>query len=368
MPSSLRTGDATTGRLRLSCTRRRQRFATGEALPVASRGAPPASALRPFRAAPLVLCASGARDYLRSPGDGAARGITSAIKACESGEDVLKLVASSLPDFNSINVSAALSRLAKLPPVGRWKSDDRTHRLVARAGGLLDLMEGQALANTLWACAKLGVTPDWLSRWLVRSLQMVGTMNAHGLSSSIYTLGQLREKPSDAWMAAFYSASLHVLRSSVVANQFVPQALANVLYTLAHLEQKPSAEWMDAYWIAACHSMSTYNPQDLSNTIWASAKLGICPPPVWLAQFWSASLRNLQSSIVVDQFKPQELSNTIWAAATLDISPPASWMELFQIVSRGRLSACNSQDFANMIWAFVKASSPTRQRMAYHLR
>ena len=82
---------------------------------------------------------------------------------------MLKLVASSLLDFNYINVSAALSKLAKLQPVGRWKSDERTHRLVARAGELLGEMEGQALANSLWACAKMGIiTFDWLPHWLHR--------------------------------------------------------------------------------------------------------------------------------------------------------------------------------------------------------
>ena len=51
---------------------------------------------------------------------------------------------------------------------------------------------------------------------------------------------------------------------------------------------------------------------------------------------------------------PQDLSNTIWAAATLDIPPPATWMELFEIESRGRLSAFTSQGLGNMIWGFAK--------------
>ena len=142
------------------------------------------------------------------------------------------------------------------------------------------------------------------------STNFLARMKPQELSNVIYALGQLREKPSDAWMAAFYSASLRLLKLRVFADRFTPRQLANIIFSLALLEKKPSAEWMDAYWIAACHSMSTSNQQDLSNTI--------------------------------------------WAAATLDIPPPASWMELFKIESRGRLSACISQDLANMMWSFAK--------------
>ena len=64
--------------------------------------------------------------------------------------------------------------------------------------------------------------------------------------------------------------------------------------------------------------------------------------------YWTAAGNSMLT------FDPQALSNILWAAATLDIPPPTSWMELFEIKSRGHLSACTSQGLAYMIWAFAK--------------
>ena len=334
MPSSLRTGDATTGlcdratsRLHLSCTRRWRCFVAGVALPFALRGAPPASRFRSLRVAPLVLCATGGRDYSRSPGDGAARRITSAITASETGEDVLKLVASSLADFNFINVSAALSRLAKLQPVVLWKSDERTHRLVDQAGELVDLMDTQALSNSLWACEKLEITPSWLPRWLKRSSGVLGSMTPQEMSNSIYALGQLQEKPSDdACLAAFHERSL--------------------LCAATTFDISPPA-WMDLFESESCGRLSAFNSMDLANTIWAFAKLCHRPSNKWLITFLDASLAQLPS------LNAQDVSNTIWALAELGVKPMSEWMAALTQPLMIFLDTLSEQHSANTLWALT---------------
>lgn len=134
--------------------------------------------------------------------------------------------------FNYINASAALAKLAKLRPIERWKDDARTQLLVARAGELLGEMEERRLTNSVWACSKLGIAPAWLPQWVELTARKLRTMNAQGLSNSVYALGGLGYHPSDAWLRTFYTASLDM-------SEFNAQDLANNPYSLALLKEVP---------------------------------------------------------------------------------------------------------------------------------
>lgn len=254
----------------------------GDALRVSSHRVSRLAQLRACWASPLVVCAAGERSYTshkdrggapRAPSPSCtteltsgrpfssvelprvsspARGIATVplrgpahdqlmadIKDCQCGEQLLLLV-ERVATFNYMNTSAALTKLAKLQPLERWKDDARTHQLVARAGELLGEMEGRPLANSAWACSKPGVTPAWLPQWIELTTPKLGTMTSQGLSNSLYALGGFGYYPGDAWLHAFYTASLDM-------SEFNAQDLANHLYSLALLNAVPTAIWMEAF-------------------------------------------------------------------------------------------------------------------------
>ena len=309
--------------------------------------------------------------------------LTARITGCSSGEELLSLVEQHSGSFNCIHAAAALAKLAKLSPVGRWKDDARTHKLVARAGELLGDMSGRELANSSWACSKLDITPVWMPRWVELTTHKLGTMISQQLSNSLYALGGLGYHPGDAWLREFYAASLNMSVKNA-------QDLATNLYSLALLKEAPDSVWMGAFWSASKEEMKEFKPQALSNVIWAAATLGISIPDDWMVFFWEVSKTKMgefipqdPSNIIwaaatlgspppagwmtffwaasrqeMEAFKPQEMSNTFWAAATLGCSPPAEWLARFCDVSREKLTAFNSQNLANTVWAFATLDVP----------
>ena len=130
-------------------------------------------------------------------------------------------------------------------------------------------MEEQGLANSAWACSKLGVTPAWLSQWVKLTTCKMEAMTPQELSNSLYVLGGFGFQPDDAWLRAFYSASRNM-------SAFNAQDRANNLYSLALLKEATDAFWMGAFWSASKDKMAKFTTQNLSNIVWAAAVLRGC--------------------------------------------------------------------------------------------
>ena len=356
MLTSLLSGGADASSSRLTSASRGR---SGEVVGVSSRRVSRLTPLRACRASPLVLCAAGGRNYTsrggrdggvpRVPSPSLTRGrplspaeLTGCISGCSSGEELLSLVEQHLASYY-INAAAALAKLAKLQPVEQWKDDVLTTRLVLRAGELLGDMGERELANSFWACSKLGVTPAWLSLWVELSRSKLATMNSFDLFNSIYAFCGLGQHPGEVWLSAFYTASVDMSFKA----EFEPQVLSNILYSLALLKESPDAIWMNAFWSASNKKMAEFKPQELSNTIWAAATLRIFPPADWLTSFWAAL------STKMEIFTPQAFSNTIWAAATLDVSPPTDWQGHFCDLSKEKTKLFKPQELSNTVWAFA---------------
>ena len=336
---------------------------------------------------------------LRSRGvaDGAARLFTASIKACDNGGALLSLAALHGASFNAINASAALSRLAKLQPVESWKGDARTSALVARAGELLGSMEGQALANTLWAVSKLGVSPEWLPAWVAASERYLQSMKAQELSSCIYALATLQHSPGQRWMDVFWRASLPVLNpTSVGAERFTAQAIANVAWSLAKLGHSPGHEWATRCWAGVARSLESFSPQNLANFLWGTAGWGVDPPnphsfsvlwsvspailraaplphlasilhgvaallptsdafpspprPEWFRELESRGTQCLLDSPPPPSLAPRDAANLAWGFATLRRRPRTSFLRPFLSASQLSLPECTPIELSALVW------------------
>ena len=269
--------------------------------------------LRASRASPLIMCTVGGRSYtskerrdgprvptqrVTSPSSFNTRYLNTSLRNSATGDELLSLVEQHLASLDFIHVSTALATLAKLHPVEQWKHDARTHLLVVRAGELLGETGEQALANSAWACSKLGIAPVWLPQWVKLTTRKMETMTSQGLSNSMYALGGFGYRPGEARLRTFYAASLDM-------SAFEPQHFSNILYSLALLKEVPDALWLDAFWSASKKKMAELSPQILSNIIWAAATLALSPPADWLAHFCDVSKEKMKF------FNPQDFSNTL---------------------------------------------------------
>jgi hypothetical protein len=122
----------------------------------------------------------------------------------------------------------------------------------------------QALAVTLWGCARLGIRPPpvWLQGFEVAAVPLLAVFSHQQLANTLWGFGELRVAPSDAWLLLFWRQAdgiaarlaLAAAAASGAAGGW-PHARAKLLHSLQHavmllqacgwLGLLPPAGWMD---------------------------------------------------------------------------------------------------------------------------
>ena len=275
--------------------------------------------------------------------------LTVGIGGCATGDELLRFAEEHGASFNAINVSAALSKLAKLQP-DKHKHDPRTSALVGLAGAKLGQMGPQALANTIWAVAKLGLRPAWLPLWFSVTQAKLPELAPQGLSNVVYSLALLDAKPSAEWLVELWRVTKAVLTHDTVGRSFCSQQQSNLMYGLGVLRLRPPPDWMAAFMAAqdgAAASDAPHTPQALCNILWGVATLGIAPPAAWLSRFEAATLDQIPT------FPAQALSNLLYAFGVLRFRPGGLWMRAFFAASRLRMDSFTPQHCCNIIHALA---------------
>ena len=89
----------------------------------------------------------------------AAIALNEQIRDCTSAMELQEIVRERVSDFNNVNVATALytlARLAKGEPRGARGQEQTIHALARKARQTAGAFNPQAVANTLWAYAKMG--------------------------------------------------------------------------------------------------------------------------------------------------------------------------------------------------------------------
>lgn len=129
----------------------------------------------------------------------------------------------------------------------------------------------QALANTLWGCAKLRVLPPkiWLQGFEAATVAVLPGFSEQQLANMLWALGELRHCPSDAWLQLFWQQAagmpqqlLQAASATAVPQQYGtsrPAALSSninevlraqqhvvmVLQACGRLALQPPAAWLE---------------------------------------------------------------------------------------------------------------------------
>lgn len=142
--------------------------------------------------------------------------------------------------------------------------------------------------------------------------------------------------------------------------EFDAQCLSNLAYACAVADHAPEADGGDSFFDRVAERsialLGTFKPQELSNLLWTYARLGAPHPDLFRKTGDAvASLDGLQS------FTGQALSNLVWSYAAAKERHP----ELFQKVadhilsleswgnSVGRQGEFNARGVANFLWAYA---------------
>eukprot|EP00775_Hariotina_reticulata_P000882 gene882-1204_t len=223
--------------------------------------------------------------------------------------------------LDPIHLSALLTKLAKM--YNTADSLERQDVLAVYALGVLQQYP-----------------PDgWLLLWLRRAEQLLPQYTPQGfsnaayglaklLATALYSLAQMGQCPTDAWLANYWQALWpHISQtrsssSSKASNDskcfaFGDQAVANVLWAAARLQHLPGLtgrDYANILWVLAAAKaklLPSFRPCHLAMALWALSRLSCQPSPLWLHSFWAASGPQLIS------FSVAELRATAVAVARL---------------------------------------------------
>jgi len=242
----------------------------------------------------------------------------------------------------------------------------------------------QALANTVWSCAKVGHTSpelfDAISREAIQKMDRFSSQNIANMVWAYTKVATSTPLTKELFNAAARSAieRIDTFKSQELGNmlwsyakaghsapelfdaaalqsannlgkvKYSPQTISNMLW--AYVTMGYSApELFGAISKVAIEQMDAFNSQTISNTVWAYTKAGHAVPDL----FNAASKHAIEK---VDTFESQNIANTVWAYATMGHSAPDLFHALSQsAIKRDLLMSFNSQAISNTVWAYAKA-------------
>ena len=308
---------------------------------------------------------------------------------------LVHLIDTRVDEFNQVNATTALQRLAKAGAgAAEQQVDGALRLLVARTAELLARPVGGAweprqLSTAMWALARLrlaansGAPAGYLQLFdaLVAAAMPVAVarrFRPQEMANSVWALARLDHRPQRA------PALLTALADGAAAQarEFTAQGLSNTVWGMATLGFV-HAGLMTAVAAVVRHKMAEFNTQEVSNTLWAFAKL---EPRLRGSTAERAPYQVLQAvnAVLVQLLDPkprpdgglteQHLANLAWAVAHISdrgdadaplhsqasesaASATVDFPALFVKPIAERANACNPRELAMVAWAAATAAT-----------
>ena len=201
--------------------------------------------------------------------------LNKALCRVRSPDDVLSTVVNFGYNFDGINCATALHRLAKAGTAReRVLRDERLPVLLAYVQAHLAGMDGDALAITIWSCARLGVDPDaFFDEHQEQVLFFAEGLSAQNLSNALW--GYARALQRFPRLRGRLKVGPELKRQVGAKHmQLNGQELATVAWALAKLDLRPDRALLHALQAGARARAPEMSAQEVSMFVWA---LGRCP-------------------------------------------------------------------------------------------
>lgn len=278
--------------------------------------------------------------------------------SCEFLEILLNQATTVMIEVDVIGLSNLLWGVASIQGQCSQTLDGIEHVLKCcqpRARQLCESMDSQAIANIMWAFAKLNakVGDDFLRVMAdcvsARLAQSKSAFNSQELVNTVWAFATLAWTPTPNFLQLIEQSAIAIAASP----GFSPQGTANLMWALAKFGQAVSEALQQAMAESALRHTAEFTNQGLVNTLWGFAKLGV-PVETKVLRALTGQVRAR-----VDELEARDVASIIWALPTLDDTCTKRDPGLDRlIIQRGRdiVSEFRGHDLLNMLWGMAKGA------------
>ncbi|KAK3285282.1 hypothetical protein CYMTET_7094, partial [Cymbomonas tetramitiformis] len=272
------------------------------------------------------------------------------ITQCGSVEEVLELFADCGRDFNTVNLSTAFYRVAKLsalePQEYRHliRGDPYVRQLAFALDQFVPQMDTQSLANVAWAHSKLGHGTSQLMTSVVQaSLGQLHKFRQQELTNMIWaTANNFKSRPTDPRCGlAILEPAAKDLLVRLQSNSFESRNIELVVWSYAtcnHCDPE-LLEALSAVVVANVRNMSVRN---FAKICWGFATLKQPAPAMFKA------IEGELQRVGTSSMSALDLTQLTWACAQLEVKEPAL-LDMLGRESTRKIHSFNAQCIANTV-------------------
>jgi hypothetical protein len=200
--------------------------------------------------------------------------LTVRIKECKNSGDFLQLLSQQGAAFDHIHVSAAWSKFKSMHRGGdRGTRIEVVRTLQELTESQMPKMDGRGVSNILHAIAKAKAADTGSMKQLVNKLMAKATpvsqsFDPQAVANTVWALATMGVTPEAGLLRAMQG------RATALAGEFNPQAVANTVWALATMGVTPDEKLLRAMQGRATAVAGDFNLQEVANTVWAHACFG----------------------------------------------------------------------------------------------
>ena len=263
-----------------------------------------------------------------------------------SHKDILSIIKRDLENFDGVNISTAIHRLASfdMTPVmlEEVRSSVEFRHLVSKLPSKSSTLAIRNIANVLWGFAKLDYRSENVLDFLCNCLlyHKLSQGLPQNIANSLWAIALLRYLPNDRVMKA-----IEFEIQKKIAD-FTDQNIANCLLSFAKFEDyAPQDATMLCLKRELLAKIDTCSAQALSNSVWGLSKVGASDSTIFKALV-DASIPLLPS------YNAQNIALTLWGLANADFNPGCQILQQFSDVAQKKIREFSPQNLVRSCLLF----------------
>lgn len=269
------------------------------------------------------------------------------ITRAKSAHDILSIISRDLENFDGVNISTAIHRLASFDMTPTMleeiRSSEEFHQLVSKIPSKSSSLAIRNIANVLWGFAKLEYRSENVLDFLCNCLlyHKISQGLPQNIANSLWAIALLRYSPNDRVMKA-----IEFEIQKKIAD-FTDQNLANCVLSFAKCENYTAQQaTMLCLKRELLKKIDAFSAQALSNSVWGLSKLGAHDSTVFKALV-DASMPLLPS------YNAQNIALTLWGFANVDFNPGQDCLQQFCDMAQKKIQEFSPQNLVRFFSSSV---------------
>lgn len=259
-------------------------------------------------------------------------------------KDILSIVQRDLENFDGVNISTAIHRLASFEMTPKMieevKSSREFHQLVSKIPHKSSTLAIRNIANVLWGFAKLQYrsenTLDFVCN--CQLYHKISQGLPQNIANSLWAIALLQYSPNDRVMKAI---EFEIQKK---ISDFTDQNIANCLLSFAKFEDyAPQDATIACLKRELLKKIKSFRAQALSNSVWGLSKLEVHDSTVFTAL-------SDASMLLLPSYNAQNISLTLWGFANVDFNPGNECLQKFCDMAQRKIREFSPQNLVCLIF------------------